>query len=492
MKSLLSLLLFFAFSSAFGQLEQTKRIEFEHNPNIDEEHQVIPLGENGVLLLHSKVEVYRKNMTLNFYKYDTTLTENWHATYDTQDRFELVRTFHNQHFLYLLFRQEESVNISILRLDFDSGDKSFTEGKIPANMDIEQFVVLKSKAFIGGKFNERPVVVAYSLFDNSSKVLPELHANNLIINDLDINENTENVFVMLKNERNCQFILKTFSYEGKLLSSAILGEKSKNPISGKILQIQSDEMLMTGNYASGCTEFSEGIYLHHLGQGKTQFINFSELSNFFKYLKPKREQKIKAKISLKKQKGKEMKFQYRLLLHDIIPQENGFLMVAEIFYPEYKPPSNIMFNSLRSYRIGTDVYNNFRYTHAIICKFDKTGKLLWDNSFGLENLESDILNQKVQITPTGDFFVMAFPKGGLIRAELIKGGENVKEIESFSLKTNSEEEKIADTNKTNLAAWYNKHFLAYGYQTLRKDKGFSANRDVFYMNKLSYAMKNVE
>ena len=82
-------------------------------------------------------------------------------------------------------------------------------------------------------------------------------------------------------------------------------------------------------------------------------------------MNPKREEKIKQKIKLKRQKGKEIKLRNRLLLHDVIQTSEGWLIVAEVFYPEYKSPSNNMgVSTWRNYRIGNDVYNNFRVITA--------------------------------------------------------------------------------------------------------------------------------
>jgi hypothetical protein len=476
--------------SVSAQLTQGKRIEFERRNDIDEENILIPLQENGVLLLQSKIEILHKKFTLNFYKYDSTLTKTWETTFIADANFDLLKTFQNKQFLYVLFKKIDKIELGILRLDFETGDKSYVEGNLLTNMDIEHFVVLQSKAFIGGKYNDRPVVVMFSLFDKTSKVLPEIHNNDLIINELGIDEHEKNLYIMLKNERNCQFILKKYSYEGKVIKSLAMGNKQLAPISGEILNIDQKNPILMGNYAEGCSDYAIGFYLQHLtDDSKIQYINFADLHNFFSYMNAKREGKIKEKIKQKKQKGKDIKLRYRLLLHDIIQTNEGWLMVAEVFYPEYKSPINNMgWSSLQNYRIGNDIYNNFRYSHAIICGFDKNGKLLWDNSISLKDIESNELNPKVQITQQEDFQIVAFPDEGLIKTVVMKGNEKITSLENFDLKTNTETEKTINTEGTNLVAWYGHSYLAYGYQSIKKNNDILSN-DIFYISKLTYTLK---
>ncbi|MBA4854040.1 hypothetical protein [Emticicia sp. BO119] len=475
--------------SVSAQLVQGKRIEFDLNSSMDEDHQLFSLQENGVLLFHSIEDVYRRKMTIDFHKYDSTLTELWKASFVPEDEFLLNKTFQNERFLFVLFKKRERTDIRVLRLDLETGDKTYVEGNLLTNMDIEHFTVLQSKAFIGGKYNDRPVVVMFSFFDKTSKVLPEIHANHLMISEMDVSARNEVVYVMLKNERNCQYIIKTYSYEGKPLNSVGLGDKQRTPISGKILNMDNGTPLLLGNYAEGCSPLSIGIYMQNLSNdSKIQYIDFSDLQNFFSFMTPKKEEKIKEKIRLKKERGKEVKLRNRLLLHDIVSTPEGWILIAEVFYPEYKAPANNGFSNWRSYRIGNDTYNNFRYTHAILCGFDHNGKLLWDNSISLKDVQGSELSPKVQITRQEDFHILAYPDEDLIKAVVVNKDEKIKDLESFDLKTNSDKEKITDTDRTNLIAWYGQSFLAYGYQSIRKDN--LTSREVFSISKLTYTLKN--
>ena len=52
--------------------------------------------------------------------------------------------------------------------------------------------------------------------------------------------------------------------------------------------------------------------------------------------------RIERKIKKKKDVGSDLKLNYRLLVHDIIQKDDQFLLVSEVFYPEYRANTNNM------------------------------------------------------------------------------------------------------------------------------------------------------
>jgi hypothetical protein len=78
------------------------------------------------------------------------------------------------------------------------------------------------------------------------------------------------------------------------------------------------------------------------------------------------------------------------------------------------------------------------------------------------------------------------PKNKAINTEVIERNKVVREREAFVIKTSDEKDRIVDSDKGVLAAWYDRYFLAYGYQKIGSEKWVGAPREVFYVNKLSY------
>lgn len=470
-----------------AQLVTEKRVEIELKDSENDGFNIISFGDKGVLLLNSKSDNFGRREEINFVKYDTSLSQVWFNTYKPGLLFKLVKYFESPNYLYCLFREEDEENITILRLDIATGDYVITESKLLTAMDIDLFSVLKSKALIGGKYNDRPVVEMVNLFANTAKVLPEIHSNSLKLNNIEVNDAEGLIYVLLKNSRNCKLFLKVYDYDGKIIGSKTMGEKNKLPLNGRLIQIPNGDYILAGNYADNCSDYSVGFYTHSLSrEEETKYYDFVDLENFLSYMPEKRQKRLKSRIRKKNLKGKDFKLRQRLILQDPTESPEGMTMMAEVFYPEYKNYiSN--YNSVgRNYRWGGNnyyTYNNFRYTHALILNFDKSGKLIWDNSISLKDLESRTLDHKVQFSVVGEKYVIAYPDEGIIKTSIID--KNAETIEELPLELKDENQRILDTYQSELSAWFGHNFLAYGIQSVRQNSAINS-KQVFYLSKLTY------
>ncbi len=480
--------LFFVSSVATAQLEYSVRAEFKTNNSIDEDFDVLPLAKDGLLVTHKK-DAFFGNEKWDFCRYDSTLKERWKVEYKLEDEAKALRFFHNQSFLFWLFKDtDHSEKFTVLRLDLTNGEIDIFKGKFPSETDISHFKVLGNLALIGGHYNNRPVVMAFSFFDKSIRTLPYLFLPNTEINGLEIDEKRNEIRVILYSleKRVCQLLLKTYSYEAKLLRTINLPTEDKNSfISGKTISLSNGHSLLVGNYAQGCTQYSQGIYLANIKEenlDQIQWVDFSQLENFFNYLKPKRKQRMVDKINRQKESGREPKFKYRLMVHDILETPDEYVMIAEIFYPSFTQ-INSSFTNTMSRRFG-DV-QNYRYTHAFVCGIDKkSGKLLWDNCFGLGDVETFQVLEIAQITQQNGKLILAYPDKDKINTTVIEKNKILRSHEEYDIKPAADNEKITDNNEEQLAAWYDNHFLLFGYQKIAVEKG--TNRDVFFVNKVSY------
>ncbi|MCR9062940.1 MAG: hypothetical protein NXI00_03185 [Cytophagales bacterium] len=482
------LLLMLCATQSFGQLSTDKRVTIELNPNENDEFNVVTYKDKGVVLVNSRSNNFGRDLTVSFIKFDTDLTEQWRTSYEPGFLFRMLKYFETENHLYCLYREEDTKNINILRLDVITGDYVVTETKLLTAMDIDLFKVIKSKILIGGRYNDRPVVEMINLFAQSGKVLPEIHSNNIKLNNIEINEQEGLVYVLLKNSRNCKLLLKVYDYEGKIIGKQTLGEKNKLPLNGKVIKIPNGDYVLTGNYADNCSDYSVGFYTHSLTkEEETHYYDFVDLNNFLSYMPEKRRNRVSSRIKKKNLKGKDFKLRQRLLIQEPIGNDQGMTMLAEVFYPEYKNYTSNMYPVGRNYRWGANNYytfNNFRYTHALILHFNNEGKLDWDNSISLNDLQSRTLDHKVQLTAAQNgAFVVAYPDEGIIKTTIVDGSSQT--LEEIPLDLQSKNENIIDTYQSELSSWYAHSFIAYGIQTIRQHSNVYS-KDVFYMSKLTY------
>lgn len=486
----LSLLFSICFSHySEAQLSDFQRVDIVINQSEDDEFIVITYGQEGLILLNLKSNNFGRDQKLAFSKYDTNLKYLWKNEFAAESGYRLLKYYNNEDYLYCLLKKEDKQDILVLRVDVKRGDYIVSNLRMLTRMDIEVFTVVKSKAVIGGKYNERPVVEMINIFDQSAKVLPEIHANNITLNTIEVNPESGEIYVLLKNSKNCKLILKVYNYDGKLTSNSILGDKKKLPVNGKILKTPEGGYMLAGNYADNCSDYSVGFYTHSLNETEdTKFYDFIELSNFLSYLPEKRQARVRKRINNKKLKGKDVKLRHRLLLHDPIKTSKGNTLFAEVFYPEFKNTNNAFNPANRNYSwiAGNYLnYNNFRYTHALICTFDNKGNLKWDNSISLNEIESRTLDEKVQLSEVDGKFIIAFPDAGVIKTTIISQSDKIEQTANINLEESSQNLQILNSQDNELSSWYDHVFIAYGIQSIKSPGGLMPV-DVFYLSKLTY------
>lgn len=472
---------------SIGQLVESVDVEIPLDNNLEDDFSVVSLDTNGVLLMNFQVSVFGKKGRLNFVKYDKDLKSQWTNTIDPGVTFQLVKYFKAEDYLFCLLQETDSRKIKIVKIDLERGDAITTESTMLTDMDVEFFAAIETKVIILGSYNDRPVAELHRLFDQTSKVLPQIHTNFLKVLSLEVNESEKQIYLMLKDEKKCQFKLSVFDVEGKMLYMKDIGDKKHVLLNSKILKIAKNTYFLAGNFADNCSDFSSGFYVTPLSRTEDiQFFKFSELQNFYTYLSPKRQEKIEGRLLSKKLKGRDPKIRHRLNLQQPYVFDSQVLLVGEVYYPEYKNAINYSRNSLlhlgENYRTVRD-FNNYKFTQSLFCTFDFDGKKSWDYSVDLKNLESEVLNNKVQVSNTKEGILVAFPKDETIFLKLIS--KDKPPVDFVPLNIGSKNKEFVSDVTVDLFSWYQQTFLAFGYKTTRAANSIGS-REFFYLTKLTY------
>lgn len=478
-----------------AQLENTQRAEFPINIRENQEHEVFPLGEQGALVVARNSEFGGgRDEKWTFIKCDTTLAYVWTQTFKLDYKYSPVMTYHGEYDVYWLFAEGDTEHYLFLKLNLDTGDMAVQKGNLISMVSVQDFKVIGGKALIAGYHRDRPIVMVHSFFDQGTRVLPNLYEKNTELNSVEINEKDGNISVITSayKKMNCHFQIKTYNYDGKLLKTSSLSNIKNSLISGQIVSLHEDLSYLIGNYSVGCTPFSQGLYVSKIVDyepGEPEYIEFSEFKNFFNYLKPKSKARMLEKISRRRSKGKENRFRYRLLVHDLIQTEDEIILLAEVYYPNYKTPttayqaqSGLNRNYIRKVQEG------YRYTHAIACGFDKNGNYKWDNSVAIKELTSNELQEMVQLTRVDDYFLLAYPHDGNILTEVIRREKVVVEASKYEVQPKSR--FLINNEDANLSAWFGNCFLVYGRQKANGNR--LSTDEVFYLHKLRYNVEEIK
>ncbi len=498
------ILALFLSETAFSQLAQPNRFEI-HLGNVEESYTVLK-GDNDKLLLFRKI-ANKTNQYGQFWevlKLDTAFQVVWKQVYAIDDKFVFAKYQYHKQQLHLLFTNSSGrkTNLELITVNTTSGQgiHHHIENFIPFNLT--DFKTSNHGALIGGYYNYRPLVLYYHFGSKKTKILPGFYHEKSELVQLKVNED-ETVDVILSGtsfggRKNKLLDIKTFDFEGNLITNTLLDNiDNKSLLFARSCDWKGESKLIAGTYGRRNSEYSRGVFLANInkyGEHKVNFYNYADLKNFFNYMRAKREKRVKNRIERRKVANKKIKFNYRLLVHDVFQKDGQYIMLGEAFYPKYIHPTAASASGIfqrAGGRSGTEsIFDGYRYTHAVVLGFDSKGKLLWDNSFEITDVKTFEREQFVKASVEEDRIVLLYVYDNVIRSKIIKENK-VLEGKSFDeLKLKFDNDTIVSSNNemTGLEKWYGNTFFAYGVQHIKNTNasGFEMKRKVFFLNKIVY------
>ena len=487
-----------------AQLVQSGRLEL---PILDDQFEKVRaanLGENGMMLYRRIVG--KKEDQIELIKLDTALKENWKGYITISKNLNLLRVQYRAEILFMLLKDRDYIggDFQIVAVKLSNGNYGSYSVKNLIPFNPTEFIITNQAVMIGGYFNHTPIVLYYSFTLQRSKVLPGFFNAPGELDQLKTyDDGSVDVIVSARNlEKRRSLWIRNYDSQGELIRTTILQpEEGKNLIFGRSVKLPSGEQIVAGVYGR-YTEYSRGIFvagIDSVGQYSIKYYNFADLKNFFSYMKAKRQQRVKDRIERKTVHGKKIRFNYRFLIHDIIPYQNQYIMAGEAFYPHYSYP-NQYFSNYRSNPysmmipgfysnplVRSDlIFDGYQYTHAVVIGFDESGKLRWDNSFEINDIKTMQLEQFVEVRPEKDRIVLMYLFENKLRTKIIHNNEVLEGKNQDVIKTNyaSETVEIRTIESEQLDHWYGSYFFAYGIQRLKHQAG--STRRVFFINKISY------
>ena len=494
-------LLFFS-QFSWAQVQQPGRFELELG-TFDDGYQVMTGEEKGVLL-YKPQNIYDKGKQLwEFNMLDTALNAQWQKNYYLGSEYVYAGYDYFGNDFYFLFQTigKTSTNWMLLQMDINSGDTLMHNIKNMVRIDLQEFEMTDGAAIIGGYYNTDPVVMHFNMNSKKTKVLPGIFGNRTEL--VQVKVLADNSLIVLVSERTYDkrntLAVKVYDSDGNYISNhAFDPDPDKGLIFGQVGDVAGVGTLVSGTYGTKRSEYSRGLFIgnsHTDASDAIKYYNYADFDNFFNYMRANRQKRVENRISRKKVKGKKTKFNYRLIVHDIIKEGDTYIMLGEAFYPRYS--SSGMGNT--GYYTGSSRGNDYvplnfagyRYTHAVVVGFDREGTLLWDNSFQIEDVTSFTLKQFVHADVTDDGIALLYLYDDEIRSKIIQGSDVIEGKSISELKLSNKDDKVSSTNSSfigGLEKWYDDQFIAYGIQKIKnlRDMDVKMNRRVFYINKVAY------
>ncbi|HAA11481.1 MAG TPA: hypothetical protein DCE41_07190 [Cytophagales bacterium] len=477
---------------------QPERLEIELG-KLENPYQVESLNEHGVMLYRMVEQLgIGPDQMYEFVRYDTAFNEVWRQTYGVSRRFNLIGwDFHRDSIYWLFDQYSPTANYLLVKMGLNVGDTTMKEVRKVVPLRLTEFESVGDALIFGGYVNGRSTVLLHNRFDGKTRVLPNFYEEQSELMELSVNDqdDTFDVSVLTKEPRvPYKLTLRTFDDEGLLLREQdITLPEGLNVLYGRTANQLDGRKVIAGTFSDRRSDYTKGIFVGNLLEdGEVDYYTYAyeELDNFFNYMKTKRRNRVKARIDRRRIKGRKARFSYRLLVHDIIEQNGYYVMVGEAFYPVYRYYGSGGIGGGGAGTSNSTYFDGYRYTHSVVIAFTPDGKVLWNNSFEIEGIQSVVLQEFVKVHVNRDRIVLLYLFDGEIRSKVIRGDtmEEGKFFDPIALKFGSEIVQRNEDNVSFLDRWYGDYFYASGVQEIRKLRrgGAGERRRVFYINKIIY------
>ncbi len=482
-----------------AQIIQPTRYEIEIDA-LNDPYNIVSAEENGIYLFKEQEEKNtKKEKNWEIIRIDTALQEVSRNAVLIDDKFNFRGYSYQNGQFVMLFQEGVEYAEDLLFITFKVNERGFQsylyENVVP--IKLTEFELKNDAVIFGGDVNMRAVLMVYNFTEKKGTVLPGFYTDRSSL--LQIVRNTDDDWFRVvtserKYDRSYGITVRAYTTRGQLIyTREIEAEEGKSLTNARIINSKSGKNFLAGTYSKKRrTESSRGLFIADLaidGGYELSYYNYANLENFFNYMREKRKARVKKRILRRKVQGKKLKFSYRLFVQDIIKKGDQNILIGEAYYPTYTSATygGTYFDPFTT-RGATQVFDGYKYTHAIIIGFDNDGKLLWDNSFEINDLKSFNLEEHVQIVFTNNKIVMLYLYNQQLKIKVIQEQEILegKFTEELKLKYDHDEIKGNDEELEGLEKWYGKTFYAYGVNGVKNllDSNIELNRKVFFINKI--------
>ena len=491
--------------------DQPLRIEIPAKSD-NETYRVIPCDSNGMILFFKSLETVDEIKTRWYFSfYDRDLQSLWVKSVpllSTLDfRFQVLR--HDT--LTLCFagagkNKGTEPAIQVLRVILKKGAFILNSAMIPANAEITFFDAAAGKVWLGIQPKNDPgQVVFLNLARGSMQKFLLGKGNFIVMRWMGVDTTGCSIRAVVSRQ-----VTKKI-WEHYLVSYDTVGNiRNEVPVSPgltgydltnfEVCRRDGGSEMLFGAYAipsSGSgqkmkmMEESSGLFTILVENGvqrETRFTNYLELKSANNLLSEKDILSLKKKALKKNKNIGEYSLDFTMVLHKIVPWKEGYLLMTEFYYPQYRTENYTDFDYYgRPYSNSYSVFDGYRYTNALVAGYDKSGKILWDNTLEIRNLVSYELDPKVTAYPSGDELVLAYLSDGKIASKIIKEGGVIEKLDFSPVDLMYPNDKLLAETRSRLVPWYGNYFLCYGYQEIKNialDK--NNKRLVFYLNKIRF------
>jgi hypothetical protein len=475
-----------------AQVLKENRIEFEQGEEY-ELYTMYEFGENG-LLLTAKED---KTNTRLIQHYNTDLVADVKKEIDLPKGYYLTNSYTDDLYLYL-FYTDRKYHYIFYRIEANTLEIKKSAGMIPKKHYLGVFVAAGDYSYVSLRSKKATSILKINIESGKSSLIPieisPYTSKSLSVENIQIMKETNEVMIYINalNKRDHNLFVIHYGTDGKEISTFNLSSKTEKKLSSvSASQIGENDFIFTGTYSSRSAATSEGMYMCMTNGDDIDFMefyNFTDFEDFFSYLPERKQEKIEKKKARAEDNNKELSYNYYMAEHPITRVGDQFLMIAEAYYPTYRQEARTTTSNGRTTTTYVTVFDGYQYTHATVALFDSDGKKLWDRTLKMyPGYKPFVVKRFISESVVNDQVNLLFSSGNsIISASYDLNGQKVKDKKADLIV--EEENTKVKASYANIEFWYDTHFIAHGYQTIKdKEESFgNKKRRVYFINKITY------
>jgi hypothetical protein len=474
-------------------VDQVGRVEIVASRRDD--WDVVPLGRDGALLVGHDKDGF------TFSRYDTDFKALWSSDWAPDDKLDREGTWVDGGAAWMLMHRGRDKEFIILRLDLATGatrELPFTAPDKESDLDL---VVQGDDAWVTG--------VTHGTWDwirGAPGILLHADLRAGVVEPMDIAAAIDadkawlhhlqqspagialTVSVDKKRHRTLYVVPVHGGNLGKPLVVAPGDDDDKNLLTATRIDTP-DGPIALGTYANGDKHFgSQGMYLAGFPAGASPWMHyqsFTSFKHFFDYLPEKRRARLAKRIEKKGEEGDDLDLAYNLYLHAPMILGDRLVLVAEAYYPQFHTVTTTRTQTVngmtQTVTTTSQVFDGWRYTHAVVAAFDRHGELLWDSSVPIGDVLSPTVREQVAVSVVGNHIRMLYCVAGKVYAIEADGNDVHGQKAAQRLEADDEDATVKTSWDSHSVWWYDDWFLLWGYERI---KGQDGRKTVFAFTKV--------
>ena len=482
-------------------VKSEKRIEFDLKDGYSGE-RVYEFDSLGMLLLSVQDNKEGRNMVYRFEKYNTDLDPTSEVNFKINDNFRFHSSFQDGNDLHIFFKSWKN-EYRVASYNFLNQSIREFSGVLPKKYFINSTLFMNDKAYVLLQTKLSKYLLLTVDLKEGKETLTQImiegvKPQNFWVRNFETMPESKNLLISVRvkitkklSEMNLIRLNDKGTIEERTELKADLGNTIKDAQS---YDLGNNNFFISGTYSVQEKGGSTGIYITRIENGIVKpvyYHNFTDLKNFFSYLSEKKQSSIEKEKERKNKKGKDLNFSYSIASHRPIRVNDDFLYIGEAYYPTYRTETRTSTSFVNGKAVKTttyvEVFDGYQYTHAIVAKFDKDGKLLWDETFPMFVQKPFYVKRFIQIDESeSEKLKLVFASSNSITTKILDfNGNVIVDKTSDKLETSLENDK-AKYSRVDIEHWYDNYFLTYGTQKIvnKENKDVKKVRNVYFFNKV--------